>query len=56
MKMDLGKSKRKKTSIIVSLSNRKKLLSLGNFGETYDDIINRLVDYDIKLRGKEFIK
>jgi len=33
-----------KTTIIVSTETRERLRRLGRKGETYDDIINRLID------------
>ena len=42
----------KRTSIIVSYDNRLRLFNLGKYGETYDDIIDRIVQYDIELSKK----
>ena len=37
------------SSIILSRRNKHRILTLGRYGETYDQIINRLIDYDIKI-------
>ena len=34
----------KKTTILIFKTTRKKLNDLGKRGETYDDIINRLIE------------
>jgi hypothetical protein len=41
-----------KTTVILSETTIKELSSLGVRGETYDDIIDRIVEYDIRISGK----
>jgi len=43
------------SSIILSRRNKHRILTLGRYGETYDQIINRLIDYDIKLREQSTV-
>ena len=51
IRMNTDKSKRKKTSIVVSFQNRSKLLTLGKYRESYDDILMRLINFSIKKYG-----
>ena len=43
-------TKKRRTSIIVSHRNIRRLLAIGNYGETYNDIIKKVIVYDIKLQ------
>ena len=47
-----GETNKEKTTIILSQKNIQRIAELGRKGETYDDIINKLVYYDIKLNGE----
>ena len=46
------KPQEQKTSIVVSRDTREKLIGLGKYGESYDDILEKLIDYDIELEKK----
>lgn len=43
---------KKKTTIILSRDLIERIAELGRKGETYDNIINRIIDYDISLSRK----
>jgi hypothetical protein len=47
---DLDPQKRR-TTIIVSHRNIRRLLAIGNYGETYNDIVNKIIRYDIKVQA-----
>lgn len=38
----------KSTTIIVTKNTRDKLISIGRMGDTYDDVINRLMEVNKK--------
>ena len=46
------KPQEQKTSIVVSRDTREKLIGIGKYGESYDDILGKLIDYDIELEKK----
>lgn len=43
---------KRKTTIILSRTNIERIANLGRKGETYDNIINRMIDHDIVLSRK----
>ena len=47
---DLDTQKRR-TTIIVSHKNIRRLLAIGNYGETYNDIVKKIIAYDIKVQA-----
>lgn len=51
LKLDDLQQKRK-TTIILSEGQIERIAELGRKGETYDNIINRVIDYDISLTRK----
>jgi hypothetical protein len=48
----IQKSLKGKTTIILSKKNIAMISSLGARGETYDDIIERIIDFDIEIAKK----
>lgn len=41
------------TTIEIEECNKQKLASIGKFGDSYDQIVNRIIDFDIKLTSKK---
>lgn len=48
--------RKRRTSIIVSHRNIHRLLTLGKYGETYNDIVKKIIDFDIYLEKLRYEK
>jgi hypothetical protein len=44
-----------KTTVIISKRNLARIKAIGRYGESLDDIVNKIIDFDINLTNSQYV-